>query len=158
MAIAAIAAASVVVVVAGAEAGGGPYVTHGSGDLTGLTLNCPTDTVALTGGYQYTENGFVKQVGNDTWFSHGTLSFHLDGVTGLGTSGVSYRLVGATSVAYSFFFGSASPGTDVEHSTQAWLLVPSDGGTPLSFRENFVFVVTPSGATTLVDRGPSDCG
>ncbi|MGZ4408092.1 MAG: hypothetical protein ACXVY6_04760 [Gaiellaceae bacterium] len=112
----------------------------------------------MSGTYRYTETGSVNQLGNGTWFSHGSLSFDLEDVAGTGTGGVSYRVVGATHVGYSFFFGSASPGTDVEHSVETWHLVPLDGGQPLSFQENFVFVVTPNGRTALVDHGSGNCG
>lgn len=130
---------------------------HGSGDLTGTVLICPTDTVTLSGAYRFTETGFVNQLGDGSWFSHGNLSFNLAGLGGTGASGVSYRVVGATNNGFAFFFGAASPGTDVEHTRVTWHLVPSDGGSPLSFTENLVFVVTPSGSTTVVDHGPSDC-
>jgi hypothetical protein len=132
-------------------------VVRGSGDLTGVVLACSTDSVTLSGSYRYTESGSVRQVGNGTWFSHGTLAFNLDGVRGTGTSGVSYRVVGASSVTYAFFFGGTYGGGDVEHSTQTWHLVPSDGGAPLTFQEDFSFIVTPGGSTTLVDHGSGDC-
>ena len=143
--------------VSGAHGAAGPVVARGSGDLTGSVLDCTTDTVTLSGSYRYTETGFVNQLADGTWFSHGNLSFALRGVVGIGTSGTSYQVVGATHLDYGFFFGPASPGTDVDDSTQTWTLVPVNGGTPLSFRENFVFVVTPTGSTTLVDHGASDC-
>lgn len=156
-AVGSIALVSIALAVSGANGAAGPVVVHGSDDLTGSVLDCSTDTVTLTGVYRYTESGFVNQLPDGSWFSHGSLSFTLKGVTGSGTSGTSYRVVGATHLGYGFIFGSASPGTDVEDSTETWTLVPDGGGTPLSFRENLVFVVTPSGSTTLVDHGPSDC-
>jgi hypothetical protein len=130
---------------------------QGAGDLTGTVVVCSTDTVTLSGSYHYSEIGSVHQLANGTWFSHGSLSFNLSGVVGTGVRGTSYRVVGATHLGYSFFFGSASPGIDVGQSVETWHLVPSDGGAPLSFREHFGFVVTPSGSTTLLDHGPSDC-
>jgi hypothetical protein len=148
---------STALAVSGARGGVGSGVVHGSGDLAGSVLDCSTDTITLAGVYRYSETGFVNQLPDGTWFSHGSLSFVLKDVVGTGASGMSYRVVGATHVGYAFSFGSASPGMDVEHSTETWHLVPSGGGVPLSFRENFVFVVTPSGSTTLVDHGPSDC-
>ena len=157
VAVGAVTVVSAVLAVSGARGDLGPGAVHGSVDLTGAVLDCSADTVTLSGTYRYTEAGFVNQVRDGTWFSHGSLSFNLAGVIGTGASGVSYRVVGATQIGYSFFFGSDSPGTDVEHSTQEWHLVPSGGGTPLSFKENFGFVVTPSGSTTLVDHGSSDC-
>ena len=153
----AIAAASAILAVSGAWADSGSGAVHGSVDLTGAVLECSTDTVTLSGTYAFTENGFVNQLGDGTWFSHGSLSFDLAGVAGVGASGLSYRVVGATHIGYAFSFGSVSPGVDVEHSTESWRLVPSNGGTPLSFHEHFVFVTTPSGSTTLVDHGPGDC-
>jgi hypothetical protein len=152
-----IAVASTVLAVSVAHGAPDPSVVKGSGDLTGSILDCSTDTVTLTGTYRYTETGFVNQLPDGRWFSHGTLSFNLKGVVGTGASGTSYRVMGATHLGYSFFFGSASPGIDVEHSTETWNLAPSGGGRPLTFRENFGFVVTPSGSTTLVDHGSGDC-
>lgn len=156
-AVGSIALASTALAVSGAWGDAGSGAVQGSSDLTGSVLECATDTVTLAGSYRYTETGFVNQIGNGTWFSHGSLSFNLRGVVGTGVSGMSYRVVGATHLGYGFFFGSASPGTSVENSTETWTLLPSDGGRPLSFRENFVFVVTPSGSTRLVDHGPGDC-
>lgn len=141
----------------GARGASSPLVVHGSGNLTGSVLECSTDTVTLSGAYRFTETGFLNQLPNGTWFSHGSLSFALEGVTGVGASGTSYRVVGATHLGYGFVFGPASSGRDVEDSTETWTLVPNGGGRPLSFREHFVFVVTPSGSTTLVDHGSSDC-
>jgi hypothetical protein len=155
--IGAMTALSAVFAVAGASANAGPSVVHGSGDLSGVVLECSTDTVVLSGSYRYTESGFVNQLGNGTWFSRGTLSFDLAGVLGTGASGVSYRLVGATSVGYAFFFGATSSGIDVEHWTQTWLLLPQSGGPPLSFRETFVLVVMPNGSSTVVVHAPTDC-
>jgi hypothetical protein len=151
-------AASAVLAVSGARGDAGSGAVQGSGDLTGVVLDCSTDTVTLSGSYRFTENGFVNQLGEDLWFSRGTLVFNLAGLRATGTSGLSYRIVGASTMNFAFFFGAAAPGTDVEHSNVSWHLVPIAGGKPLSFRENFVFVVTPSGSTTVVDHGPSDCG
>jgi hypothetical protein len=153
-------AAAAAIGIAGTTARGdtGPRTTHGAGDLSGIVLYCSTDTVTLSGTFLYTQNGFVDQLPDGSWLSHGTLSFHLEGVTGTGTSGTSYRVVGASQIGYGFAFGSSSLGRDVEHSTETWQLVPIGGGKPLTFHENFVFVVTPSDSTMLVDHGPSDCG
>lgn len=156
-AVGSIALASTVLAVSAAQGDAGSGAVHGTGDLTGSVLECSTDTVNLAGSYRYTESGFVNEIGNGTWFSHGSLSFELSDVVGTGLSGTSYRLVGASHLGYGFFFGSVSPGTSVENSTETWSLVPSDGGPPLSFREHFVFVVTPSGSTVIVDHGPGDC-
>ena len=150
------AAVSAALAVAGARAADSSVV-RGSGDLSGVVLGCSTDTVTLSGSYQYTENSSVHQTGNGTWSSRGTFSFELAGVSGTGTSGVSYRVVGATSIGFGFFFGGAYGGGDVEHSTETWRLVPSDGGTPLSFQETFVLVAAPNGRTTVVDQGSGDC-
>jgi hypothetical protein len=151
------AAVSVAVAVAGAQAAAGSSVVRGTGDLTGATLDCGPEMVALSGSYQYTESSTLKQVGTGTWFSHGALSFNLNGVRGTGTSGASYRVVGATNIDYAFFFGGTYPGGDVEHSTETWRLVPSNGGAPLSFQQTFVLVAAPNGTTTLVDHGSGDC-
>jgi hypothetical protein len=148
---------SAVLAVSGARGAAGSTTVQGSNDLTGTVLVCSTDTVTLSGTDRFTENGFVKQLGDGTFLSHGSLSFDLSGVEGSGASGGSYQVVGATHDGFAFTFGSLSPGIDVEHTTETWQLVPIGGGRPLSFRENFVFVVTPSGSTILVDHGPSDC-
>lgn len=140
-----------------ALSGASSPAVRGTGDLTGAVLDCSTDTVTLSGSYHYSEIGSVHQLANGTWFSQGSLSFNLNGVVGTGSSGTSYRVVGATHLGYAFFFGSASPGIDVEQTVETWHLVPSDGGVPLSFREHFAFVVTPSGSTIVADQGPSDC-
>lgn len=155
----AVAALAAALAVAGARAAGGSGAseTRGSGDLTGVVLNCSTDTVTLSGAYHYTETALVSQLGNNTFFSRGTFAFHLAGVTGTGTSGSSYRLTGATILNYAFFFGGSYGGGDVEHTTQTWHLVPSNGGAPLSFHETFVLVSAPDGSTTLVDHGSGDC-
>jgi hypothetical protein len=155
--LAAAAAVFAALAVVSAHASAGSSVVRGSGDLTGLVLNCNTDTVTLSGSYRYTENASVRQSGNGTWFSRGTFAFDLEGVSGTGTSGLSYRVVGATSIDFAFFFGGTYGGGDVEHSTETWHLVPSDGGTPLSFQQTFVLVSTPAGTTTLVDQGSGDC-
>ena len=152
-----IALASAILAVSVAHGDVGTVVVKGSGDLTGSVLDCSTDTVTLTGTYRYVEAGFVKQLPDGSWFSHGSLSFNLKGVVGTGASGMSYQVVGGTHLGYAFSFGAASPGTDVEHSTETWTLLPSGGGRPLSFRQHFVFVATRSGSTTLVDHGSSDC-
>jgi hypothetical protein len=153
------AAVSAALAVAGARAAGdsGASETRGAGDLTGVVLDCSTDTVTLSGAYHYTENGLVKRLGNNTFFSRGELSFNLTGVSGTGTSGTSYRITGATSLGYAFFFGGSYGGGDVEHSTETWHLVPSNGGAPLSFHDTFVLVSAPNGSTSLVDHGSGDC-
>lgn len=148
---------STALAVSGARGAAGSGALHGSGDLSGVVLDCSTDTITLTGAYDYTEVGFVNQLGNGVYFSHGSISFNLAPLSGTGRTGASYRVVGATNLDYAFTFGSAAPGTDVEHTRETWQLVPSGGGAPLSFRENFVFVISASGSTTLVDHGPSDC-
>jgi hypothetical protein len=152
-------AVSAALAVAGARAAGesGASETRGAADLTGVVLYCSTDTVTLSGAYHYTENGLVNQLGNNTFFSRGKLSFDLAGVSGTGASGTSYRVTGATSLSYAFFFGGSYGGGDVEHSTETWHLVPSNGGAPLSFHETFVLVSAPNGSTILVDGGSGDC-
>ena len=150
------AAVSAALAVSGARAAGAEVV-RGSGDLSGVVLDCSTDSITLSGSYRYTESSSVHQTGNGTWSSRGTFSFELAGVSGTGTSGVSYRVVGATNIDFAFFFGGAYGGGDVEHSTETWRLVPSDGGMPLSFQETFVLVAAPNGRTTVVDQGSGDC-
>lgn len=150
-------AASAALAVAGARGDGSFRAIHGSGDLTGVILVCSTDTVTLSGSYRFTETGFVKQLSDGTFFSRGSLAFDLSGMRGTGASGVAYRVVGATNEGFAFTFGPSAPGTDVEHTTVMWHLVPIGGGTPLSFAEIFAFVVTPSGSTTLVDHGSGSC-
>jgi hypothetical protein len=135
----------------------GPTTVRGSSDLSGTVLQCSTDTVTLSGAAHFTENAFVTQFADGTFFSHGSLSFDLAGVEGTGAGGASYQVAGVTHDGFAFTFGSASPGLDVEHTTETWHLLPSAGGKPLSFKENFVFVVTPSGMLNLVEHGPSDC-
>jgi hypothetical protein len=147
---------SSVLAVSGARGDAGSGAVHGSGDLTGVVLACSSDTVTLSGAYRFTEIGFVNRLADGTWFSHGSLNFDFRGLTGTGASGVTYQVLGGTHEGFAFTFGS-SPGMDVEHTTETWHLVPSGGGKPLSFKENFVFVVTPTGSTTLVDHGPGDC-
>jgi hypothetical protein len=156
--IVAVAAAVAVLMPSTALADSGVTIVKGSSDITGAVLTCPTENVVFSGTYTYTEIGFVNQIGDAAWSSHGTFISSFNGVTAVGqTSGTEYRVVGVTASGYNFTFGTADT-ADTSRWVQTWMLVPVGGGMPLSFHEMFVVIFGPDdGSILFLHQGPRDC-
>jgi hypothetical protein len=123
-------------------------------DLTDTVLACPNENVVFSGVATITETDVTTPSGERI----GTFLFQLSDVTAVGqTSGRKFRVVGVTATGFSFPIGTLHD-ADTSRFVQTWLLVPIDGGAPLSFHEILILVFDANGdLAALVSQGPSDC-
>jgi hypothetical protein len=123
-------------------------------DFTGTVLACPAENVIFSGSATLTETATSTPTGKSV--AH--LLVNLQGLTAVGdSSGAKYRVVGVTSTGFGFSIGTPQT-ADTSRFTQTWLLVPLDGGAPLSFREVLTIVHNANGdLVALVSHPPADC-
>jgi hypothetical protein len=133
--------------------------SHSSGtiDFTGDVLTCPLEKVVFSGAGSYLESSTLQELSTG-FHTTATFLFNLRDVTATGeATGTEYRVVGVTSSGYSFSFGGLATGS-VSRFVQTWLLLPSGGGTPLSFHEVLSLTYSAQGQlVALVAQGPTDC-
>lgn len=106
------------------------------------TLDCGTDTVTVAGSFRVV----AAQ-------STGSTVFHVtaDNITGVGTSGIKYRLVGAGADITAGV--GATTVTSFHHGT-----LVGAGGQPIHpLMYTFHATLTPSGQTSMVNIDVSDC-
>jgi hypothetical protein len=121
-----------------------------------FVATCFDEPVAISGEFTIiAENGFLNPTGGS--FGHFTF---LESGTGVGLeTGTTYTLHGVTSTGFYFrdpgeFHRTASTSTFV----QTWVLVPENGGKPLSFQETTVVTFNAEGElVSFKFLGDPDC-
>jgi hypothetical protein len=120
-----------------------------------FVANCPSEQIALSGEETVIQSGTVNPTGG----SSAHFTFVLAG-TGVGTeSGTVYRLQGVS--ASGFYFRDErdfARTADFFMFVQTWVLVPKDGGEPLSFQETLIAVFNAQGELVSFQFvGHADC-
>lgn len=128
--------------------------TRTTTDLTGTVLTCPREPVVLSGTETVLATDTLASAGHRTI----RFVFNLSGVTAVGqSSGSTFRVAGVTVSGSTFELGpvaSASTSTFV----RTWMLVPTSGGTPLSFHEVLTVIFSADGSlAAIASHGSPDC-
>lgn len=106
-------------------------VSHTTSDFTGAVLTCPTEQVVFSG----TATTVSTSVITPSLRRSDTFVTNLSGLTAVGqTTGTVYRVTGVTHASFSDAIGGETKAT-TSTFVQTWLLVPTGGGTTLSFQE-----------------------